>query len=1094
MLDARTRRGSLLAAPLLFWLAALLTPNVFGQTTTGVILGTIVDASGAVIPGVGVTITNEGTGSTQNITSDGQGRYNVPDLQVGTYDVTATKTGFQTLKKTKITLNVGSQQVVDFALQVGQAAEAVTVQADTVAVETNTSDLGTLISPVEMEQLPLNGRNFEQLITLGVGVQNISTNNHSSFYGNGNTYSIAGSRPEGAVELLDDTSLNTFWNHGSGAVSLGTAMGVEAIGEFKTLTNTYGAQFGGNGAVINATTKSGTNAIHGSIYEFFRNDDLNARNFNDGSAKPEVRKNQFGGSIGGPIKKDKLFFFANYEGLRQVLGSTQTAFLPDANSLNYSGTNQEVKSILNIYRDVYKYAGVSTIPTVTGGVASIPVLANSTGQENYGVARIDYNIGANDSLFGRYIIDNATRQSPFNATATAIPFFPENDYTRNQYIVLEERHTFSPTLINLVRAGFSRPNQTADPGASPAAYAADTNALNFFNREMGSLSVTGLSTIGEDNSHLPYALGLNRFTYGDDVLLTHGGHSLRFGMDFDRVQYNDNGPFDLGGVYSFNSVSNLLAGSASSYAATVQGVSDAFRYVRETELFPYFQDDWRVSRKLTLNLGLRYEYMNNPSCRPCTLLGPNGNIAQAIPDATNFGYSTITHVFAKNPTTKNFAPRIGLAYDPFGDHKTSIRAGFGEFYDLIEARTYLPGMWAAPPAYAITIQNPNTFPFPNSAITPGALTQSPAVIGQQPLTNPGDGVWSDTRTPRVIQWNVNVQREIWDHTLFTVGYVGSAGIDLIDALNANPTVANSLGQYSTISSSGKVTLNNRVNSNLLPGSGLTAYGSMTDYVAGGHSSYNALQTTVSHPLSHDVQMQANYTWSKCMDANSVTTGQELRSANPSGTNPYNQALNRGPCGFDIAHSFHVNGVIQLPFKGNRLKSGWQLTPIFAWATGSPFDVTEGISNWDGLGVNRPNVIAGCDPMKGAGKATEWFNPACFALQPIGTLGNFGRDVLRTPGTVDIDLGISKDTAITERMKLQFRAEFFNILNHTNLGAPTATSNFSLNSSAYAANSGCVAAANPTSSCITIPTTQAVITQPNPGAPARQVQFGLKLVF
>jgi hypothetical protein len=234
-------------------------------------------------------------------------------------------------------------------------------------------------------------------------------------------------------------------------------------------------------------------------------------------------------------------------------------------------------------------------------------------------------------------------------------------------------------------------------------------------------------------------------------------------------------------------------------------------------------------------------------------------------------------------------------------------------------------------------------------------------------------------------------------------------------------------------------------------------------------------------------MQANYTWSKCMDDNSVTTGQELRSANPSGTNPYDQALNRGPCGFDITNAFHVNGVIQLPFKGNRLVSGWQFTPIFGWAGGSPFDVTEGVSNWDGLAVNRPNIIPGCNPMAGAGTAAEWFNPACFSLQPIGTLGNFGRDVLRVPGTVDVDLGISKDTALTEHMRLQFRAEFFNILNKTNLGAPTATSNFTL-------NSACVAGGAPASSCTTIPSTQAVITQPNPGAPARQVQFGLKLVF
>jgi outer membrane receptor protein involved in Fe transport len=1109
----RNRRSTLLATAL-FFVAAATAPDLKSQTTTGVILGTVLDSSGAVIPGAAIQITNEETGNTQTTVTDEQGRYNVPALQVGTYDVQASLPGFQTMIKKKITLTVGGQSVVDFNLQVGQAQEAVTVEADIVQVETTTSDIGTLISQVQMAELPLNGRNFEQLITLGIGVQNISTNNHGSFYGNGNTYSVAGSRPEGAVEMLDDTSLNTFWNHGSGAVSLGTAMGVEAISEFKTLVNTYSAQFGGNGAVINAATKSGTNDFHGSMLEFLRNDALDARNFNDGPKKPELRKNQFGGSIGGPLKKNKLFFFADYEGLRQVIGSTQAAFVPDAAArrgyvpnaagtayVPFSGarigtgsctaaytessnciTNPLVQQIANIY------------PTSTegglafGGIVRIPQVANTTGREDYGVVRIDYNIREKDSLFGRYIIDWANRNSPFNPQATAIPYWPEEDFSRNQYFVFEERHVFSPTLINLVRASFSRPNQYAIPGASPANAPASVSSIDFFpERLAGQIQVTGLSRIGQDNSHLPYNLGLNRFSWADDVLWTRGAHSLRFGAQLDRVQYNDQGPFNLGGVYSFNSLSNFLAGTPATYNATVQGVRDAFRYVRATEFFPYVQDEWRATRKLTLNLGLRYEIMNNPSCRPCTLLGPNGDVTQAVPAPPDFGYSSVNRVFAKNPTLGNYAPRVGFAYDPFGDHRLAIRAGFGMFYDLIEARTYMPGLWAAPPSNAIQFQNPSSFPVPNSSVTSSALVASPAVVGQQPISNPGNPVWSNTKTPHMMQWNLNVQRELWDHTVLSLGYVGSAGINLIDAINANPSVANANGQYSTLDSAGRVVLNNRLNSRIIPGSNVTAYGTMTQDLVSGHSSYNSLQTSVNHPLNHDVQMQFNYTFSKCMDANSVTAGQELRSANPSGTNPYNQRLNRGRCGFDVTHTVRLNGLIQLPFDGNRLISGWRLTPIFAYSTGSPFDVTEGITNWDGVGVNRPSIIPGCDPMAGARTAQQWFNPKCFTLQPVGTLGNFGRNVLNIPGTVNLDLGISKDTTINERFKLQYRAEFFNILNHTNFGAPSATSNFSLNSS-------CVAGGGAPASCVSIPTTQGVITDPNPGALARQIQFGLKLVF
>jgi hypothetical protein len=333
--------------------------------------------------------------------------------------------------------------------------------------------------------------------------------------------------------MLDDTPLNTFWNHGSGAVSLGTAMGVEAISEFKTLVNTYSAQFGGNGAVINASTKSGSNDIHGSVLEFLRNDAFDARNFNDGPKKPELRKNQFGASIGGPIVKNKVFFFGNYEGLRQVIGSTQTAFVPDAAARqgylpNAAGTayvpytgakvgtgncTAAYTAASNCITNPLSQAMVNMFPAATSnglssaGIVTVRQVGNIPGVEDYGVVRIDYNMRENDSIFGRYIIDNANRNSPFNPTSTAIPYWPEQDFTKNQYFVLEERHVFSPTLINLARFGFSRPNQYANPGATPAyAPAAVSNLLFFPDRMHASVSISGLSRIGDDNSHLPYSL------------------------------------------------------------------------------------------------------------------------------------------------------------------------------------------------------------------------------------------------------------------------------------------------------------------------------------------------------------------------------------------------------------------------------------------------------------------------------------------------------------------------------------------------------------------------------------------------------------
>ena len=1119
--ELRIRRGS-------YWLFAhsaslglLGQQTLRAQTTTGTILGSVNDSTGGVIPGATIQIRNTGTGVANTTTTDGQGRFNVPDLQVGSYEVRATHMGFQTEVRQGITLSVGGQAVVDLALQVGETTQTVTVQGEATQVETTNSEVSSLITPTQMSQLPLNGRDFEQLITLSQGVQIVNTGNHNAFYGQANEYSVAGARPEGALELLDDSVLNTYWNHGTGSASLGTAMGVEAISQFNTLTNTYSAQFGGNGAVINATTKSGTNDFHGSVYEYLRNSALDARNWSDPQQIPAFRRNQFGASLGGPIKKDKLFFFVNYEGLRQTLGEARTATVPDAaarqgylpsggtlvsanpaavgtgsctaiySSTSNCVTNAAVQAVLNTYPSPVGGTDIG------GGAYQLIAVANQQGREDYGMARIDYHISDKDSLLGRYIVDDSFRFEPFNPQATTIPLWPENDYTRNQYLTAEETHVFSSRLINVARFGWANPNAygNAAPNATPA--------LSFVSgREDGQLSVGGgVSTIGVDNLHLPYNFPVTRYSAADDISWTHGAHDFRFGLEIDRAIYNDSAPFSLGGNYAFNSLSDLINGKVNTLAMTPVGVNDAYRNIRQTEIYPYVQDQWRATRRLTLNLGLRYEFITNPTCDSCFQVIDHQN---AVPTPPNYGFVHLTNVFKTNPSKYNFAPRIGFAFDPFNDHKTAIRGGVGVFYDGFAPRTYDSQFWQAQPNYNISLGAQQGVAFPTDPNTITTDLNNGTLPAQSIISG---GAYDASKTPAVLEYNLNVQHEFWDHTVLLVGYVGSAGGHLIATLDMNPITyfINSASQEqfacnntdtvdvqcTSKPQTSKVVANNRVNANKF---GTTAlYGSQNETMPIGYSHYNSLQVSMTHPMAHDVQMGVNYTYSTCIDDGSITFNQESNGTGQVLSNPYNLAFDRGPCAFDITHHISVNSLINLPFHAshlNRLVGGWQFAPILLYATGSPFSVTDGF-NWSGLNANdRPNVVPGCDPMAGAGSRAQWFNPKCFALQPaVGTLGNLARNTLNLPPSLNVDFGLVKDIPIKERFKAQFRAEFFNIFNIQSWGAPS-VSLFSASCTTPSAT--CINVTNGVGGSLS--STAGQITSFQNGLPSREIQFALKLLF
>ena len=841
---------------------------------------------------------------------------------------------------------MGAQSVVDFALTVGQTQETVMVQSQVSEVETNSTSVGNVVEPTQMRELPLNGRNFESLLDLVPGVTAVpaTTGVFGAFYGTQQNYSVSGSRPEGQLFLLDDTNTANFFNHGTGSGALGTSLGIEAIAEFQTLTNTYSAQFGGNGAVVNAVTKSGTNAFHGSAYEFLRNSALDARNFfdtsNPGGGPPEFRRNQFGGSLGGPIKKDKMFFFVNYEGLRQSQGVSEIATVPDANAhqgILPSGTvgvSPAVASTLALYPlPTTEVLSATGQPTGTGQLTEV---ANQVGHEDYVLGRVDYIISAKDSIFMRYVSDRANYANPFGGSP--VPLWAETDITRNQYATTEWKRVVTPSLVNLARISFVRPVEAQG-------LTSNTPALNFFAGRTvpGTVDIGGLTSIG-GNGFLPDNFYTNKFSEGDDVLWTHGSHSIKFGITFDRIQDNTSQSLFLGGNWSFASLSSFLAGRATTLLGPPLGESDGYKDFRSLFITPYFQDDWKVTSKLTLNLGLRYDWEGNPTevNHPMTTLinAPFGK------------YTPVTQVFASNPSTHNFDPRIGLAYDPFSDHKTSIRAGFGVFHDVILARLYAGNYWLNPP-YSINIQIQPTYPIPFAT---GGLIPPPTVSEMEGVD------YHFGTTPYVMQYNFNIQRELWGGNVLTLGYVGSEGVHLVEAYDSNAPIPQiGRGRATDLRRVCPAHGRSRARPSIRCPRKNPAYSYISLKEPWGHSNYNSLQAGLHRRFSQDLQTQISYTWSKSMDNGS--TSSSLEGAGQDISDPYNAARDRGPSGFNRTQSFVGSAVYALPFHGNRLADGWQISGIFTAVSGAPFSVVTGYDQTgiEGLSVRRPNLVAGCSP-------------------------------------------------------------------------------------------------------------------------------------
>jgi len=1108
----------------LLLLVTLAASRLEAQGSTAAIVGTVTDSSGAAVAGASVQAKNTGTGIAQSVASDSQGRFRFSNLGIGDYEVQSSSTGFQTVVR-KLTLTIGSEPVVDFSLPVGQSQQTVTVDSQVSLVETQSTAIGALVEGTQMRELPLNGRNYTQLLALEPGVTQIVAGAPaagSSFAGNGLKYTISGSRPTNTVWMLDGQDLLGWWRNVPGAGGLGTALGVESIAEFQVLSNTYSAQFGGNGAVINASTRSGTNAIHGSAFEFLRNDKLEARNFTDRNSPPAFRQNQFGGSIGGAIKKDKIFFFGNYEALRRSQGITNLITVPDQCAHQFLtstttpgvcgapvsqtgtpfGTNPAVATAIRNTMALWPNTAFNELlaggnPSGTGQTFA---LAPNEGDENYYLGRLDYNLSDKDALFVRYVYDRGNRTAPANSS---LALWPEVDHSRGHFVQLQYRRILSAKIVNIVHGGFDRPYEEAtDTGSPTVANGVATPAtindpgihpLQYFGTAAGRVdgvigTFSGVASLGPACC-LPFYLVPNRFSMGDDLIWTSGAHTIKLGAGATRFRENTFTVLNQGPSWTFASLTAFMQGNAASVAGQVSDQQaplsgkGSFRDWRYWAYNFYVEDQWKLSKKLTMNVGLRYAPTSIISLarRPVYMLHN--------PFLPNQIWTPENQETEKNPSLRNWDPRIGLAFDPFADHKTSIRAGFGVFHDVMYTNA-LNSWFQGPLLFAAqTAAQGLLYPTPFSNIPIATDPNAVVIPTNGTLSIQGNGqYWGISSTPYQMQWNFSIQREVLPDTVATVSYVGTHyvhGVGQTDINSPIPCVRSAsempTGQPFSLQSATGCFYNGAPtysNASGIPNPRIdTLYNSLLIGNTLSDAHYEALQASLNKRFSHGFQSQVSYTFSKSIDNASGAFGPNGGGA---ASQSFNVAADRGLSNFDRRHNFRLSAVYQIPFVHGgitgALFSGWEVTGIFTYLSGfpsSPASAANRVFSGTGSPTGRPNVVAGCDLYSGFQTLNQWFNTSCFTLQAAGTYGNAGRDIIIGPNLWNLDNSLIRDfrvKKISEGFTIQFRAEAFNILNHPSFQQP--------NTTIFAGG-----ALNASAGRVTATTSQ-----------PRQAQLGLKIIF
>ncbi len=1076
--------------------ATLIAFPSLAQVSAG-LSGTVIDQTGASVSSARVTVRNIDQGTERTNLTDTAGRYEFGSLSVGNYEVHALKPGFREELREGIHLVVGQDATVNLELRVGEPAERITVIEDAPVVSTSTADISGLVGGTEIKSLPLNGRSFDLLLSLNPGVVNftaaktggVGVSNASV----GNNFAVKGNRPQQNLFLLNGVEFtgaaeNNMQPGGTSQLLLG----VDAVREFNVLRNTYGAEYGKHpGAQVAIVTQSGSNQLHGSLYEFLRNNDLDARNFFDGSSVPGFQRNQFGAALGGPIQKDKTFAFANFEGVTQHLHQTGVDLVPDSNArLGYLPCKIVTPAPKACPSSGLVFVGVSPLVSAWpvqsanapdfGGISEAFNNPLQTIRDDFGTARVDHIFSQSDTLNAVYTIDDSADFTPTSTNA----YSAAAESLREQVASLSETHIFSPALLNQATIGYSRASYFFTGEPTPGTPAALLPGF-LTGKPIGALVVGGSAAsnptaqlgLAGSNNGSNLAVNRNIYTFEDRVSVTKGRHQFTAGAWLQRFESNETLDLSQYGQATFTSLQTLLQNVASTLlydpAPTEMGWRSWFGAW-------YAQDAIRVTPNFNVTLGFRAESSagwNEINGRASNYTYPNGIISSQ---------PTVGHsVFTKNLSRFLPQPRIGIAWSPFnGPKKTVFNAGFGLYNDLQDALGYRTDQNAP--------FNP-TYSLPNANLSKLPIITSTAVPATARLV-PG-GVQPDLRSPTLVSWSARVQQELTANTALAVSYIGSHGYHELIGIDANepfpvrcpaspcPATYPSnfpAGLAGTPVAAGTFYIPTTTRAN-------PSLANTWTYFSEGDSSYNALQVDLNHRFSGGLALRVAYTWSKTIDdgdsLNATTSGGEPALA----SNPFFLPADRGLANFDVRNVGVISALYRLPFgRGAHfansargftgfLISGWSVDSIVTLQGGFPFTPQLSYNpsnNGDTRNPVRPYINPAFSGPVILGNPSQWFNPAAFLQPPNGSgfYGNLGRDTLIGPGLATWDLSFLKDSRMSERSTMQFRAELFNVLNRANFSAPNAI---------VFTPTG----VSPTAGVITSTSTS-----------SRQIQFGLKLLW